>query len=76
MEQFTAIRDKVLSLCEAGHSLAIMSHINPDGDGFCASLALQSLLKQLGYESGILVDDLNLDKYQHLLRASYCVTPN
>ncbi|MDD2332454.1 MAG: DHH family phosphoesterase [Candidatus Cloacimonetes bacterium] len=67
MDENIEIQSKVLNLCERGQSLAIMSHVNPDGDGFCASLALQSIIKAQGIVAEIVVDDLKLDKYKHLI---------
>ncbi|MDZ4182835.1 MAG: DHH family phosphoesterase, partial [Candidatus Cloacimonadaceae bacterium] len=43
---------------------------NPDGDGFCASLALQRLLLRLGYASSIIVDEGNLDRFAFLMQES------
>lgn len=47
-----------------------MSHINPDGDGFCASLALQKLLVCLGHTSEIVTDPGNWDRYEHLMEGA------
>lgn len=48
-------------------SVGIMSHIEPDGDGFCASVALQRFLLEQDVESEILVDpDSKLERFETL----------
>lgn len=47
-------------------SIGLTTHINPDGDGLCTCLALKRILKHLGYQADIIVDDLNLEKYDYL----------
>ena len=53
------------SLREAG-TICLTTHINPDGDGLCACLALKRILEHLGYKADFIVDDLNLDRYDYL----------
>lgn len=51
-------------------SIGIISHISPDGDGFCASLALQYWLQAKGRESHIVTDGDDLDRFRHLIHDS------
>ena len=67
MTKLTELRDQICNLAESENSLAILSHSNPDGDGFCASLALQKLLRHWGKASVIVVDNLELSSYAHLM---------
>ncbi|NLN84528.1 MAG: DHH family phosphoesterase, partial [Candidatus Cloacimonetes bacterium] len=41
----------LLESLEPGISVGIMSHVEPDGDGFCASVALQRFLLERGMQS-------------------------
>jgi len=47
-------------------SICLTTHINPDGDGLCACLAMKRILSHLGYKADFIVDDLNLDRYEYL----------
>ncbi len=68
MPSLKSLREEIfLSLTKAG-SICIMSHINPDGDGFCASLALQRLFRTMGHESVIVADQGSLTRYEHLMQ--------
>ncbi len=49
--------------------ITITTHVNPDGDGFCAALALQRILLGLGKESVIYTDDDDLNRYAFLMDA-------
>jgi len=60
------LREYILQLSKDAQSVALMSHINPDGDGFCASLALQRYLKCQGILAPIIVDDLKLKRFDYL----------
>ncbi|MDP2173320.1 MAG: DHH family phosphoesterase [Candidatus Cloacimonadaceae bacterium] len=62
------LRDAILSQLKPELKIAIMSHVNPDGDGFCASLALQRLIARLGFESMIVIDEGNLDRFSFLMK--------
>ena len=48
------------------HKIAILTHQNPDGDGFPATLALQEILKQKNIESDIILEEPNSDLYDYL----------
>jgi len=47
------LKDILNGFLNASKSVAIMTHTEPDGDGFCASLALQRLLIYQGIDSEI-----------------------
>lgn len=55
-------------------TIGIMSHIEPDGDGFAASLALQELLWARGYRSDIVVDEGDLSRFAHLMEGAKLVS--
>ena len=38
-------------LLVAADSITITTHLNPDGDGYCAALALQRIIAKLGKPS-------------------------
>lgn len=61
------MKEAILKLVQISGNLAICSHIEPDGDGFCASLALQYFLKELGKDSSIVVDAGDLSRFEHLM---------
>ncbi|MDZ4122077.1 MAG: DHH family phosphoesterase [Candidatus Cloacimonadaceae bacterium] len=56
-------------MCKNAKSVGIMSHINPDGDGFCASLALSHILHKHSIESRIVVDEPVFTKFDYLMSA-------
>jgi len=58
--------DRLLMAVKEAKSIGLTTHINPDGDGLCTCLALKRILKHLGYEAEIIVDELNLDRYNYL----------
>jgi len=52
-------------------SVAIMTHTEPDGDGFCASLALHRLLRHQGIDSEIIIDvDSQLERFKFLMNGT------
>jgi len=57
----------ILDKAKMAKSIAITTHINPDGDGFCAALALQRILLGLGQNSVIYTDDDDLTRYAFLM---------
>ncbi len=65
--QVIRLKDEILELLDNTKKIGIVSHVNPDGDGFCASLALHSLLKAMGFESDIIVDSMNLSLFDFLM---------
>ncbi len=71
MKNLTELHDRLIEMSSSARTLGIMSHTNPDGDGFCASLALQSFLRERGIISEIVVDKLNLDKYAYLMQDNH-----
>lgn len=54
-------------------SIAITTHIHPDGDGFCAALALQRWLKCGGRHADIITDADDLDRFDHLMKGSVVI---
>ncbi len=54
-------------LSTGADSIAITTHQNPDGDGYCAALALQRILSTLGKPSTIWMDADNLDRFAFLM---------
>lgn len=67
MKDTKELRETILRYIKPGLSIGIMSHVEPDGDGFCASLALQHFLRARSLESEIIVDDGNLDRFRFML---------
>jgi phosphoesterase RecJ-like protein len=61
-----AFKDALLTSIQAARSIALTTHINPDGDGLCACLALKRILLQMGYMATLIVDDLSLDRFDFL----------
>jgi bifunctional oligoribonuclease and PAP phosphatase NrnA len=51
---------------QAAGSIGLTTHVNPDGDGLCACLALKRILHCQGYEADIIMDDLDLLRYEFL----------
>lgn len=53
LETFSKIKDEILK----ANSIAITAHVNPDGDNLGSVLAMYSMLKTLGKDPEILIDD-------------------
>lgn len=70
MKELTDLKSYILSALKTDTSIGIMSHINPDGDGFCASLALQQILAARGHSSEIVTDPGSLSSYEHLIEGA------
>ncbi|MCD6180839.1 MAG: bifunctional oligoribonuclease/PAP phosphatase NrnA [Candidatus Cloacimonetes bacterium] len=47
-------------------SIGIITHVHPDGDGFCAALALQEYLRNRGLESDIVLEEDISEQYDFL----------
>lgn len=62
-------QDILLAIGEA-QDIAITTHVNPDGDGFCAALALQRVLHGLGKDSVIYTDEDDLSRYAYVMEGS------
>lgn len=65
--EITAIKEQVIDYCTHAASIGIMSHINPDGDGFAASLALKRYLQCKSISAEIIVDKMEFEKFDYLL---------
>lgn len=71
MKETHELRNILLEELKPGRSVGIMSHIEPDGDGFAASLALQLFLRARGLASEIVVDPgSNLDRFSFLIEGA------
>jgi len=62
----TKLKQTIMAQIMAAESIAITTHINPDGDGFCAALALQRILQCLNRNSTIWMDNDDLSRYAFL----------
>lgn len=62
-----SLTNDILAKVNAATSIIITTHENPDGDGFCAALALQRILRGLGKVSLIYTDDDDLSRYAFLM---------
>jgi len=60
------LKQTIMAQIMAAESIAITTHINPDGDGFCAALALQRILQCLNRNSTIWMDNDDLSRYAFL----------
>jgi bifunctional oligoribonuclease and PAP phosphatase NrnA len=49
------------ALCHQPGNIAILTHSNPDGDGLATALALRVILKQAGYKSDIVLEEIAPD---------------
>ncbi len=71
MKETKVLREKILEQLLPGTKVGIMSHLEPDGDGFAASLALQQILRFQGLESEIVVDSgSQLERFSFLMEQS------
>ncbi|MEN6445946.1 MAG: bifunctional oligoribonuclease/PAP phosphatase NrnA [Candidatus Cloacimonas sp.] len=60
------IRNQLLAEIAKAESIVITTHINLDGDGYCAALALQRILSRQGKNTLLVTDDDDLNRYQFL----------
>ena len=67
MMRLSELKSSFWQAAGSSASIGIMSHIEPDGDGFAASIALQELLRARGYRSEIVVDEGNLSRFAFLM---------
>lgn len=65
-----SLTDSIIELIKSAQSIVIATHVNPDGDGFCAALALQRILSVWNKDSIILTDDDDLSRYAFLMDGS------
>ncbi len=71
MNKLTELRQDFLSALQAASEIGITTHINPDGDGFCAALAMQYFLLHLEKGSVIYIDpSTDLERYRHLMNGA------
>ena len=64
----TNLATNLLAHIGKAHKIAIITHVNPDGDGFCAALALQRIIARFGKDSVIYTDDDDLTRYAYLMQ--------
>ncbi|HQB97342.1 MAG TPA: hypothetical protein PKZ46_00315, partial [Candidatus Cloacimonadota bacterium] len=62
------ITQKLFALAQGAKSIVVTTHINSDGDGMVASLALQMLLKMNGLASTLVTDGEDISRYGFLMR--------
>lgn len=68
MNTLAELKKGLLSALQTASKIAITTHVNPDGDGFCAALAMQYYLQYLGKASTIIIDKGTvLERYQFLM---------
>lgn len=70
MKDTTELKQTILQQLRPGIRIGITTHIEPDGDGFCAALALQIYLRTKGLESRIITDESNLERFGFLMQAA------
>lgn len=70
MMKLSELKTQILASLRTANTIGIMSHVNPDGDGFCTSLALQQLLRIWAYDSDIVTDPGNFSNYEHLMEGA------
>ena len=58
--------NKLLAAAKEAESICLTTHVDPDGDGLCTCLALKRILKHLGYQADIIVDEFNLERFDFL----------
>jgi phosphoesterase RecJ-like protein len=56
-DRIVELREQILKGIGGYARIGIMSHVNPDGDGFCANLALQRYLQSKMIKSQIILDE-------------------
>lgn len=66
LETPEALRSAIDSALTAGGSAALVTHHNPDGDGFCACIAVQELYRLRGVHLDIVLEKPIADYYDYL----------
>ena len=61
------LRTNLINYCSQAGSIALMTHVNPDGDGFAACLGLHRILKHFGYDADIVMDAYEYERYLYLV---------
>ncbi len=64
------LKDKIKS----AQSVCLTTHVNPDGDGLCACLAVKRIFRNLVPKVEFVVDDLELERYDFLHVQSEVIT--
>lgn len=68
MKDTRELRQTILNQLRPGLRIGITTHIEPDGDGFCAALALQIFLRTKGLDSRIITDESKLERFGFLMQ--------
>ncbi|MDD2505962.1 MAG: bifunctional oligoribonuclease/PAP phosphatase NrnA [Candidatus Cloacimonetes bacterium] len=62
------ISSDFFALVKEAESIALTTHIHSDGDGMVTCFALQEIMKASGFDSTIVTDGEELDRYAFLMR--------
>ena len=68
------LKNALRDLINCDETIAVVSHVNPDGDGFCASLFLVKWLQLHGRHAVIVIEGDDLERFAHLLGDAEIVT--
>ena len=74
-EEVNATFAEIASALRAAQTIAILSHVRPDGDAFGSQLALALSLRDLGKEVTVWNEDGLLEKYDFLPGGNLLTTP-
>ncbi|GAB1366957.1 bifunctional oligoribonuclease/PAP phosphatase NrnA [Candidatus Cloacimonadaceae bacterium] len=67
MNNLAELKRRICNMVAEAESIGITTHLNPDGDGYCAALALQKIISAMGKKSVIWMDEDNLKRFDFLL---------
>ncbi|MCB5257930.1 MAG: DHH family phosphoesterase [Candidatus Cloacimonadaceae bacterium] len=71
LENIQELKEILNRFLNSSSSVAIMTHTEPDGDGFCSSLALQRLLRNQAIDSDIVIDaDNQLERFKSFMEGA------
>jgi bifunctional oligoribonuclease and PAP phosphatase NrnA len=62
----TALRHAIEDAVQQGRTVALLTHRNPDGDGFAACIALQEFFRQRSVSMDIVLEKMIPDTYDYL----------
>ncbi len=64
--KLNSLKTELLTAIKEYSPIAILTHSNPDGDGFCAALALQEIISHYGKKADVLLEKSPAEKYDFL----------
>ncbi|MBT3168738.1 MAG: bifunctional oligoribonuclease/PAP phosphatase NrnA [Candidatus Cloacimonetes bacterium] len=64
--KLNSLKTELLNSIKKHSSIAILTHSNPDGDGYCAALALQEIISHYGKKADVLLEKPPAEKYDFL----------